>query len=161
MELDADLRERLAEVHCPRCLTNGGYALIGLDYPAFGRVVCAATAAPLVQAIMDPMRDEGHYIDWLQKPRSGSAPRRRTKMRRVDDLTERCEICLRHASELTPPVKLEAHHAHEAQHEGSDGDENRRVYCTDCHALVHWVRRSLGRDLAGIAELPVVLGHED
>jgi hypothetical protein len=151
MQLDAELRERLSEVHCPRCQTTGGYALIGLDYPHFGRVVCAATAAPLIEAIPEPMRDEGHFVDWLQKPRENGPRRRRTRMRKVESLSERCEICLRHSSELSAPVKLEAHHAHEARHDGSDDEENRRVYCMDCHALVHWARRTLGREHAQLA----------
>jgi hypothetical protein len=154
MRIDADLRQRLGDVHCPRCQKTGGIALIGIDFVHYGRVVCAATAAPLLDAVLDPMRDEGHYVDWLQTPRDSAPARRRTRMRKVDNLKERCEICLRHANELIAPAKLEAHHAHEAQSAGGDDDENRRVYCTDCHALVHWVRRSLGREHAEYLETP-------
>jgi hypothetical protein len=147
MQLDEELRQRLAEVQCPRCDSTGGFALIGMDWPHFGRVICAESAAPLVEAIRGHS-DEGHYVDWLQKPRDiPAARRRRTRLRKVDSLSERCEICLRSSAELTSPTKLDAHHAIEVQDGGSDDDSNRRVYCTDCHALVHWARRALARDL--------------
>jgi hypothetical protein len=119
---------------------------VGLDYPHFGRVICAYSAAPLIEAITDPMRTAGHFLEWLQAPKEQPRERRRTRMRRVDSLHERCEICLRRTQELTDPVKLRAHHVHEVQDGGDDTDENRRVYCDDCHGLVHWVRRTLGRE---------------
>jgi hypothetical protein len=148
MQLDPDLRQRLAEARCPRCPEPGAFALVGLDWPHFGRVICASSAAPLVEAIIDPMLTAGHFLEWLQAPKEAPRMRRRTKMRQVDSLTERCEICLRAASELRDPVKLRAHHALEVQHGGDDSDENRRVYCDDCHSLVHWLRRTLGREHA-------------
>lgn len=144
MQVDGDLRQRLGELRCPHCDVEGAYAIVGLDHPAFGRVVCGRTLGPLLEEI----RVQGHFIDWLQKPKEIAKARRRTKTLRVDDLTDRCEMCLRRSSELYPPATLAAHHVVEVQHGGEDTDENRRVYCTDCHALIHWLRRTLGRPQA-------------
>jgi hypothetical protein len=146
MRLDTELRQRLAEAVCPGCPETGAFAIVGLDYPHFGRVICAHSAAPLIEAIKDPMRTSGHFLEWLEGPKEQPRVRRRTKMRRVDSVRERCEICLRGGNELTDPVKLRAHHVHEVHQGGDDSDENRRVYCDDCHRLVHWVRRTLGRE---------------
>lgn len=144
MQVDGDLKQRLADVHCNQCAAQGAFALVGMDFPHFGRVICGASAGPLLEDI----RENGHFIDWLQAPKEIAKARRRTKTLKVDDLTDRCEICLRHAADLTPPATLTAHHAVEVQHGGTDDDTNRRVYCTDCHTLVHWLRRTLGRPQA-------------
>jgi hypothetical protein len=148
VKLDGDLRENLAAIYCGRCDSVGGYALIGRDWPHFGRVICGGSTAALIDAI-NRGADEGHYLDWLSAPKDNAPTRRRTRMRPVDALVERCEICLRHARELAKPNRLQAHHALEVvAHGGDDDDANRRVYCDDCHRLVHWVRRTLGRDHA-------------
>ena len=141
MRVDDDLRQRLADTVCPVCHTQGAFVLVGLDFPAFGRVLCGHSMGD----VLEQARQHGHFIDWLEKPKELARARRRAKTRKVDDLTERCELCLRGASELHPPARLNAHHAVEVQHGGEDDDENRRVYCTDCHSLIHWLRRTLGR----------------
>lgn len=144
MRVDDDLRERLADTLCPVCHAQGAFVLVGLDYPAFGRVLCGASMGD----VLEQARQHGHFIEWLEKPKELAKSRRRSKMRKVDSLTERCELCLRGADELTAPAKLEPHHAIEVAHGGTDDDENRRVYCTDCHSLIHWLRRTLGRSQA-------------
>lgn len=144
MQVDGDLRQRLADCRCPRCDSEGAFALVGMDFPHFGRVICARSVGPL----LDGLKADGHYIEWLQMPKELAKTRRRTRTHTVTDLTERCEICLRRASELYPPATLTAHHVIEVQHGGPDTDENRRVYCTDCQQLVHWVRRTHGRSQA-------------
>jgi hypothetical protein len=112
-----------------------------MDFPNFGRVMCGASVGPLLAEL----RENGHFIDWLSTPKEIAKARRRTKTHKVTNLAERCELCLRHASELHPPAILTAHHVVEVQHGGEDTDENRRVYCTDCQQLVHWLRRTHGR----------------
>lgn len=144
MQVDGDLKQRLGSLRCPVCDVEGAYALVGLDHPAFGRVVCGRTLGPL----LEELRTQGHFIDWLQKPKELAKARRRTRTYKVTDATDRCEICLRRATELHPPATLTYHHVVEVQHGGPDTDENRRVYCTDCQQLVHWVRRTHGRSQA-------------
>jgi hypothetical protein len=141
VQVDGDLKQRLAECQCNHCGAEGAFALVGMDFPNFGRVMCGASVGPLLAEL----RENGHFIDWLQTPKELARTRRRTKTLKVDDLTDRCEMCLRRSSELHPPATLAAHHVVEVQHGGEDTDENRRVYCTDCHTLIHWLRRTLGR----------------
>ncbi len=140
MRVDGDLRQRLAETICHRCKREGAIAIVGFDWPHFGRVICAHCAG------ID--RDRVGYLDWLQAPKEPIAERRRRKAIRVTDLGDRCEICLRSAEQLTEPCKLESHHALEHEVTQDDANDNLRVYCTDCHSLVHWARRSLGREHA-------------
>lgn len=147
MQLDSDLKQHLAEAHCHRCGTDGAVALIGIDYPHFGRVICAHAAGELIDSIRS--KGDQHYLDWLQAPnQQTSTARRRTKRHKVDNLTDRCEICLRHVAELTSPNELHYHHVVEVQDGGTDTDDNLRVYCNDCHNLIHWARRSLNRSHA-------------
>lgn len=150
MRVDGDLRQRLADTTCPYCAqegreTVGAFALVGLDYPAFGRVVCGHTLAQLLADLRDRRI---HHLDWLEKPKEIAKTRRRTKTYRVTDATDRCEICLRLGSELTAPNQLTIHHIIEIQHGGKDDDSNRRIHCSDCQAFVHTIRRALGRPYA-------------
>lgn len=144
MQVDGDLRQRLGDARCPRCDNQGAFALVGQDFPHFGRVICGASMGPLLEQV----RTEGHFVDWLQAPKELAKARRRTKTYRVTDLTDRCEICFRQASELHPPATLTIHHAIEVQHGGEDNEANLRIHCTDCQQLVHWVRRTMGRPQA-------------
>jgi hypothetical protein len=150
MHVDDDLRQRLAEFVCPHCAaegreTVGAFALVGFDYPAFGRVVCGHTLGQLLE---DLRERRIHHLDWLQKPKEIAKARRRTKTFKVTDATDRCEICLRGAVELHEPAKLTVHHVVEVQHGGEDDDTNRRVYCSDCQSIVHSLRRAFGRPYA-------------
>ena len=65
-------------------------------------------------------------------------------------------------AELPRGVTLNAHHVHEVADEGPDEEANLRPYCTECHALVHWVRRTLGREdhVEAAPELPVSVQRE-
>lgn len=144
MNVDGDLKQRLGEARCNQCDAEGAFALVGMDFPHFGRVMCGASVGPL----LTELRENGHFIDWLQAPKEIAKARRRTRTHKVTDLNERCELCLRKAAELHPPAVLTAHHAIEVQHGGEDTDANRRVYCTDCQQLVHWLRRVHGRPQA-------------
>lgn len=141
MQVDGDLKQRLAECRCNQCGAEGAFALVGMDFPNFGRVMCGTSVGPLLAAL----REDGHFIEWLSTPKELARSRRRTKTLKVDDLTDRCELCLRRSIELYPPAVLSAHHVVEVQHGGEDTHENGRVYCTDCHTLIHWLRRTLGR----------------
>lgn len=141
MRVDDDLRQRLAETICPVCGSEGAFVLVGLDFPAFGRVLYGHSMGD----VLERARTHGHFLEWLEKPKEIAKSRRATKMRKVDDATERCEMCLRHSSELAAPNVLRAHHLIEVQHGGDDSDANRRVHCDDCHRLIHWTRMALGR----------------
>lgn len=143
MQVDGDLKQRLGDTRCPHCDTQGAFALVGLDIH-FGRVICGASMGPLLEQV----RQHGHFVDWLQAPKEIAKARRRTKTYRVTTRDDRCEICFRQASELHAPARLTVHHVIEIQHGGEDTDANRRIYCTDCQYLVHWLRRTFGRPLA-------------
>lgn len=59
-----------------------------------------------------------------------------------------CEICLRTKKELSSlvyPLKLEIHHVVEFKDGGEESSENLRVYCQECHATVHRIRKSFLR----------------
>lgn len=59
-----------------------------------------------------------------------------------------CEICLRTRKELSGlvyPLKLEIHHVIEFKDGGDESSENLRVYCEECHATVHRIRKSFLR----------------
>lgn len=119
MRLDETLRDALAAAVCPQCEATGGYAVVGRDWPHFGRVVCGVCDT---------------WIDWLTKPQETTTERARRKRRHIEDFGDRCELCLRHGRE----VSLQIHHADEE----SDVEDLLRVYCSDCHQLVHWLRRT-------------------
>lgn len=59
-----------------------------------------------------------------------------------------CEICLRTKKELSAlihPLGLEIHHVIEFKDGGGESSENLRVYCEECHASVHRIRKSFLR----------------
>jgi predicted HNH restriction endonuclease len=76
-----------------------------------------------------------------------AAPKRdrRKSRKKLRDLGDRCEICLRHRDELPPQQQLEVHHVLEvATDDGTDDRDNLRAYCSACHAMVNWVRTYFG-----------------
>ncbi len=65
----------------------------------------------------------------------------------------RCEICLRTKKELSSlihPLKLQIHHVIEFKDGGDESSENLRVYCEECHATVHRIRKSFSRYRANV-----------
>jgi hypothetical protein len=133
MEFDRDtITAELAAAQCKRCGRIGGKMTIVVEQgsPHFARVDC---------------RDCGAWIDWVKYPAIEPKKDRRKSRKKLRDLGDRCEICLRHKDELPHPQKLQVHHVLEVvADEGRDDDENLRVYCSACHALVNWVRTYFG-----------------
>lgn len=124
----------LAAAECKRCGQIGGKMRVVLGElgqgPHFARVDC---------------RDCGAFIDWIGYPDAPAKPDRRKSRKKLRDLGDRCEICLRHRDELPKPEQLEVHHALEAAaDDGTDDRENLRVYCSACHAIVNWLRTYFG-----------------
>jgi hypothetical protein len=81
-------------------------------------------------------------VKWPEAAPKNDRRRSRKKLR---DLGDRCEICLRHRDELPKPEQLEVHHVLEvAADDGTDHPENLRAYWSACHAMVNWLRRYFG-----------------
>jgi hypothetical protein len=90
-------------------------------------------------------RQCGAWIDWVKYPEEVPKRDRRKSRKKLRDLGDRCEICLRHRDELPAPEQLTVHHVLEvAADDGSDEEENLRVYCSACHAMVNWARTYFG-----------------
>jgi HNH endonuclease len=122
----------LAAATCKSCGSIGGKmeVVLGIQGPHFARVNCQACGA---------------WIDWVGYPVAAPKSDRRKSRKKLRDLGDRCEICLRHLDELPRPVKLEVHHVLEVvADDGPDDRENLRVYCSACHAMVNWVRTYFG-----------------
>lgn len=108
--------------------------------PHFARVNCQACGA---------------FIEWVSRPDTPPAKRERRRSRKkLPDLGDRCEICLRHRDELPPPEELQVHHVLEvAADDGTDDLRNLRVYCSACHAMVSWIRTYFGHYQVVTAEM--------
>jgi HNH endonuclease len=122
----------LAAATCKRCGHIGGSMRVVLDLtpPHFARVDC---------------KNCGAFIDWVRWPTAAPRKDRRRSRKRLRDLGDRCEICLRHRDDLPAPEQLEVHHVLEvAADDGTDDQENLRVYCSACHAIVNWLRTYFG-----------------
>jgi hypothetical protein len=140
MEFDREtITAELAAAECKRCGNIGGKFNFVLDQgsPHFARVDCRACGA---------------WIDWVRFPDATPKRDRRRSRKKLRDLGDRCEICLRHRDDLPPPQQLEVHHVLEvAADDGTDDRENLRVYCSACHALVNWARTYLGHYHSGVS----------
>lgn len=122
----------LAAATCRRCGRIGGKMQFVFDQgsPHFARVDC---------------RECGNFIDWVKFPDTPPRTNRRKSRKKLRDLGDRCEICLRHRDELPKPQQLEVHHVLEvAADDGTDERENLRAYCSPCHAMVNWIRTYFG-----------------
>ena len=122
-------RSDIAALVCRQCHVDGEKRVSVLpDGPHFARIHC--------------LRCNG-FVDWLAFPPERPSERRRARprIRRGD---ARCEICLRTADDLPVNKSLVEHHVDEHANGGSDDAANTRVYCTACHALVHWTRTCFG-----------------
>jgi RNase P subunit RPR2 len=133
VEFDRDtITAELAAATCKRCGRIGGKMtiLLGEGSPHFARVDC---------------RECGAWIDWVKFPDAAPKRDRRKSRKKLRDLGDRCEICLRHRDELPPQQQLEVHHVLEvATDDGTDDRDNLRAYCSACHAMVNWVRTYFG-----------------
>jgi hypothetical protein len=121
----------LAAKSCKRCDHIGaGMTFTFTEGPHFARLNCNGC---------------GSFIEWVSLPDAPAKPNRRRSRKKLRDLGDRCEICLRHRDELPKPEQLEVHHALEVEaDDGTDDLENLRAYCSACHAMVNWVRTYFG-----------------
>jgi HNH endonuclease len=122
----------LAAAQCSRCSHIGGRmtVVLGESGPHFARVDCKAC---------------GRFIDWVSYPVAAPKRTRRRSRKRLRDLGDHCEICLRHRDDLPSSQELQVHHVEEVVADnGGDEDSNLRVYCSACHALVNWARTYFG-----------------
>jgi hypothetical protein len=92
---------------------------------------------------------DGAFVQWgahpeVDKARWPSEHRKLVQAARREGRT-RCEMCLRHESDLPGTQSLMAHHVDEYQVQGeADLDSNVWILCTACHRLVHWARTYFG-----------------
>lgn len=122
----------LAAAHCKQCGHIGGsmHVVLGESGPHFARINCKACSA---------------FIDWVSYPTAAPKRDRRRSRKKLRDLDDRCEICLRHGDELPPGQEHQVHHVLEvAADDGGDEDKNLRVYCNACHSMVNWMRTYFG-----------------
>ena len=122
----------LAAAQCKRCGHIGGsmHVVLGESGPHFARVNCKGCRA---------------FIDWVSYPVTAPKKDRRRSRKKLRDLSDRCEICLRHGDDLPSGQDLIVHHVLEvAADDGGDEDANLRVYCNACHSMVNWMRTYFG-----------------
>jgi HNH endonuclease len=121
----------LAAKQCKQCGHIGaGMTLTFTEGPHFARLNCNQCGA---------------FLEWVSMPDAAPKRDRRKSRKKLPDLGDRCEICLRHRDELPSPEKLEVHHVLEVSaDEGTDDLGNLRVYCSACHAMVSWIRTYFG-----------------
>lgn len=131
MEFNRDtIAKDLTGLQCKCCGETGATMTFAmLDTPHFGRLTCKAC---------------GRFIEWMGLPDQAKTDRRASR-KKLRDLGDRCELCLRHKNELPHPQSLTVHHVLEvAADDGPDDLENLRVYCTACHSHVNWLRTYFG-----------------
>ena len=132
MKWDQDtITAELAAAQCKRCGNiGGGLHFAFLDGPHFARIDCKACGA---------------FIDWVSMPDAPPKRERRKSRKKLHDLGDRCEICLRHRDDLPPGQELHVHHVLEvAADDGPDDLNNLRLYCSACHSMVNWTRTYFG-----------------
>jgi hypothetical protein len=132
VQFDPDtITAELAATQCKRCGHIGaGLTFTFLEGPHFARLNCNGCGA---------------FIEWLAMPTAAPKRQRRKSRKKLDDLGDRCEICLRHRNELPPPQELQVHHVLEvAADDGPDDLDNLRLYCSACHSMVNWTRTYFG-----------------
>ena len=87
----------------------------------------------------------GAFIEWVSLPDAPPKSERRKSRKKLHDLGDRCEICLRHRDDLPPPQELQVHHVLEVSaDDGPDDLDNLRLYCSACHSMVNWIRTYFG-----------------
>ena len=122
----------LAAAQCKRCAHIGASmtVVLGEVGPHFAKVNCKACGA---------------FIEWVSYPVTAPKKDRRRSRKKLRDLGDRCEICLRHRDDLPAAERLEVHHVLEVvADDGRDDRENLRAYCSACHAMVNWTRTYFG-----------------
>lgn len=133
MKFDRDtITAELAAATCKSCSNIGGKmtVVLGEAGPHFARINCQLCGA---------------FIDWISYPDTPAKTDRRKSRKKLRDLGDRCEICLRHRDELPQRESLEVHHVLEVGTDsGTDDLANLRVYCSACHAMVNWLRTYFG-----------------
>jgi hypothetical protein len=133
VKFDRDtITAELAAATCKQCAQIGGKmtVVLGEAGPHFARVNCQACGA---------------FIDWIGYPDAPAKSDRKKSRKKLRDLGDRCEICLRHRDDLPPKESLEVHHVLEvAADDGDDELKNLRLYCSACHSHVTWARTYFG-----------------
>lgn len=132
---------------CPECGDTTGLRIIRATGMHFGKIVC------------DNCNER--FNTWAPKP--DAKPRKRdgrsTHLLGIireawGDEPLYCEICLRDERDLPENTWMEAHHVVEHQDGGADTPENLRPVCNECHALIHWRRKTVtGAQVGKIEEL--------
>lgn len=132
MRFDLDtITAELAAKSCKQCGHIGaGMTFTFTEGPHFARLNCKACGA---------------FIEWVSRPDAPAKRDRRKSRKKLPDLGDRCEICLRHRDELPPPEELQVHHVVEVgADDGPDDLSNLRGYCSACHSMVNWMRTYFG-----------------
>lgn len=98
--------------------------------------------------VCDHLPCEGTHTQWGAKPDTDKAKRPAAHRKLVREARgegrTRCEMCLRHESDLPGTQQLEAHHVDEYQNGGPAEQGNLWILCTACHRQVHWARTYFG-----------------
>jgi hypothetical protein len=132
VKFDLDtITAELAAKQCKQCGHIGaGITMTFLEGPHFARLNCNACHA---------------FIEWVSKPDATPQRERKKSRKKIDDLGDHCEICLRHRDELPSQQTLTVHHVLEVvADDGGDELENLRLYCSACHSMVNWIRTYFG-----------------
>jgi HNH endonuclease len=135
----ATMTSELAIAACTGCGSIGASmtVVLGEAGPHFARTNC---------------KNCGAFIEWVKYPEAAPKNDRRKSRKKLRDLADRCEICLRHRHELPAADTLETHHVLEvAADNGTDDPANLRRYCTACHSMVNWLRTYFGHYTTGHA----------
>jgi hypothetical protein len=132
VKFDRDtITAELAAKECKRCgYIGAGTEFTFMDGPHFAKLYCNGCQA---------------FIEWVSMPDVAPKRERRKNRKKLDDLGDRCEICLRHRDDLPSSQRLEVHHVLEvAADDGPDDLGNLRLYCSACHSMVSWIRTHFG-----------------
>ena len=120
---------------CKHCGTPDALELqLMADGPHYARITC---------------NDCGAFITWAPKPttRPKNTDGRKANLLNTirhawNDEPLYCLICLRDERTLPTNTWLEAHHILEHADGGTDHPTNLQPLCNECHALIHWRRRT-------------------
>lgn len=138
MTISAYLADLIAarDLRCKHCGANDALFLrLMNDGQHYGRIECTAC--------------DDAFVTWAPKP-ANTRPRATDRRKsQLDALRAHynpeplyCLICLRDERLFPTGVWLEAHHVLEHQDGGSDHPSNLQALCNECHALVHWRRKT-------------------
>lgn len=132
MKFDLDtITAELAAKQCKQCgYIGAGITMTFLEGPHFARLNCNSCHA---------------FIEWVAKPDATPQRDRKKSRKKIDELGDHCEICLRHRDDLPPQQTLQVHHVLEVvADDGGDELANLRLYCSACHSMVNWMRTYFG-----------------